>query len=287
MPSTVGNAPYQSTIATLSDGASIVDAFKYYHTGGLTGSIFPNSIQYHIESINDRAGVIEGYIGYNGVSPTPASVQSRLNTLETTVGTSLSSTYVKAIPSSNDNSATRNLISPATSSIIPLTIQGVLGQSVDIQQWRTNAGLVARVDQNGRFYSFDGTSTAEVATLTGTQTLTNKTLTSPISTISTNARTSSYVIQLSDQSKLIEMNSSTATTITLPTDDTVNFPVGTYIVVLQTGTGAVTISGGVGTGGAPVTINATPGLTLRTRWSMATVIKRGTNLWVASGDLIA
>ena len=157
MPSTVGNAPYQSTIAALSDGASVVDAFKYYHTGGLTGSIFPNSIQYHLQSINDRAGVIEGYIGYTGVSPTPLSVQSRLNTLETTVGTSLSSTYVKMIPSSNDNNATRNFISPATSSIIPLTIQGVVGQSVDIQQWRTNAGLVARVDQNGRFYSFDGT----------------------------------------------------------------------------------------------------------------------------------
>lgn len=286
MPSTVGNVPYQSTIAALSDGASIVDAFKYYHTGGLTGSIFPNSIQYHLQSINDRAGVIEGYIGYTGVSPTPSSVQSRLTSLESTVGTSLSSTYIKAIPSSNDNSSTRNLISPATSSVIPLTIQGVLGQSVDMQQWRTNASLVARVDQNGRFYSFDGNSTAEVATLSGTQTLTNKTLTAPITTLATNARTASYVLTLSDQSKLIEINSSSSATLTVPLDSDVNFPVGTYIVVLQTGTGQIILDPALSLGPF-VTINATPGLKLRARWSMVTLIKRGTNLWIASGDLVA
>lgn len=282
MPSSVGNAPYQSTIPTLSDGASIVDAFKYYHTGGLTGSIFPNSIQYHIDAINNRAGVIEESIGYTGISPTPASVQSRLNTLETTVGTSLSSTYVKAVPSSNDNAATRNFISPATSSIIPLTLQGVLGQSVDIQQWRTNAGLVARVDQNGRFYSFDGSSTAEVATLTGSQTLTNKTLTSPISTIATNARTASYTLQASDQSKLIEVSSTSGTTITIPNESvTTIFPIGTYIVVLQTNTGQITIAG------SGFTPSSTPGLKLRTQWSMATLIKRNTNSWIVSGDLVA
>ena len=284
MPSTVGNAPYQSTIAALSDGASVVDAFKYYHTGGLTGSIFPNSIQYHLQSINDRAGVIEGYIGYTGVSPTPLSVQSRLNTLETIVGTdpiNIRSTYVKMTPSSNDNSATRNFITPATSSIIPLTIQGVLGQSVDIQQWRTNAGLVARVDQNGRFYSFDGTSTAEVTTLTGAQTLTNKTLTAPISTIATNAKIASYTLLISDQSKLIEINSSASTTLTIPAEASVNFPVGTYIVVLQTGTGQITIAG------SGFTPNATPGLKLRAQWSMATLIKRGTDSWVVSGDLVS
>jgi hypothetical protein len=51
---------------------------------------------------------------------------------------------------------------------------------------------------------------------------------------------------------------------------------------LQTGTGQTTI---VATGG--VTINATPGLKLRTQWSSATLIKRAENTWVAIGDLSA
>jgi hypothetical protein len=286
MPGTVGSAPYESTIATLSDGASIVEAFKYYHTGGLTGSIFPNSIQYHIQSINDRADSIDSQIGYSGVSPTPASIQARLVSLESTVGTSLASTYVKMIPSSNDNSATRNFISPATSGIIPMTIQGVLGQSVDLQQWRTSAALVARVDQNGKFYSYDGTSTAEVATLTGTQTFTNKTLTNPIQTIGTNNKTASYTLVLTDQSKIIEVNSSSAATVTIPLDSSVNFPVGTYIVVMQTGTGQVSVDGMISIDGS-VIVNANPGLKLRAQWSMMSLIKRGTNLWVAVGDTIA
>jgi hypothetical protein len=286
MPGTVGSSPYESTIATLSDGASIVEAFKYYHTGGLTGSISPNSIQYYIQSINDRADAIDGQLGYEGVSPTPASVQARLTTLETTVGTSLSSTYVKMIPSSNDNNATRNFISPATSGIIPMTIQGVLGQSVDLQQWRTSAALVAKVDQNGTFYSYDGTSTAEVATLSGTQTFTNKTLTNPIQTIGTNTRTASYTLVLTDQSKIIEVNSSSATTVTVPLDSEVNFPIGTYVVVMQTGTGQVSVDGKISIGGS-VIINTTPGLKLRAQWSMLSLIKRGTNLWVAAGDTVA
>jgi hypothetical protein len=225
-------------------------------------------------------------LGYEGVSPTPASVQARLTTLETTVGTSLSSTYVKMIPSSNDNNATRNFISPATSGIIPMTIQGVLGQSVDLQQWRTSAALVAKVDQNGTFYSYDGTSTAEVATLSGTQTFTNKTLTNPIQTIGTNTRTASYTLVLTDQSKIIEVNSSSATTVTVPLDSEVNFPIGTYVVVMQTGTGQVSVDGKISIGGS-VIINTTPGLKLRAQWSMLSLIKRGTNLWVAAGDTVA
>lgn len=276
---------YTVTIPALSDDASIVEAFKYYHTGGLTGSILPNSLEHHITSLNTSTTAIQTTLGYTGVSPTPASVHARLSSLESTVGSSLSSTYIKAIPSSNDTPATRNLIQPSTTSVIPLTLQGVVGQTADLQQWKTSAGTVAKVTNVGAVFSFDGSSMAEVATLSGTQTLTNKTLSTPIQTIGTNIRTSSYTLALSDQSKMIEMNSSSATVLTIPIDSTVNFPIGTYIVVLRTGTGSVTIEGMVGVPSG-VIINFTPGLTLRAQWSMATLIKRAANTWVLSGDTI-
>lgn len=276
---------YTVTIPALSDDASIVEAFKYYHTGGLTGSVLPNSLEFHITSLNTATTGIQTTLGYTGVSPTPASVHARLTSLENTVGTSLSSTYIKAIPSSNDTPATRNLIQPSTTSVTPLILQGVVGQTADLQQWRTSAGTVAKVTNAGAVFSFDGSSMAEVATLSGTQTLTNKTLSTPIQTIGTNVRTSSYTLALSDQSKIIEMNSSSATVLTVPTDSTVNFPIGTYIVVLRTGTGSVTIEGMVGVPSG-VVINFTPGLTLRAQWSMATLIKRAANTWVLSGDTI-
>lgn len=280
MTQSIGSSSYTTTIATLSDEASIVEAFKYYHQGGLTGSPAANSVEQYFIDINDRADTIDTQIGYDGVSPTPNSVHSRLSSLETTVGTSLAADYVKAIPSSNDTAATRNLIQPATSGVIPLSIQGVVGQTADLQQWRTSAGVVAKVNNQGAVFSYDGTSMAQVVTLSGTQTLTNKTLSNPISTIGTNVRTGSYTLVLSDQSKLIEYNSGAKGTITVPTNASVAFPIGTYIVILQTNSGQVEVVGASG-----VTVNSTPGNTTRTDWSMATLIKRGTDSWVLAGDL--
>lgn len=272
---------YTVTIPTLSDDASIVEAFKYYHTGALNGSIQVNSVEYHITALNDQSETIDTNLGYSGVSPTPSPVHARLLSLESTVGGSLSATYLKAIPSSNDTPATRNLIQPSTSSVIPLAIQGVVGQSADLQQWKTSAATVAKVTSSGAVHSYDGSSMAEVATLSGTQTLTNKTLSNPISTIGTNVRTSSYTLALSDQSKVVEYSSSTAGTVTVPTNAVASFPIGTYIVVLQTGVGQATISPSAG-----VTLNYTPGNKTRTQWSMATLIKRSADSWVLAGDVI-
>jgi hypothetical protein len=87
---------------------------------------------------------------------------------------------------------------------------------------------------------------------------------------------------LADASDLVEMNSGSANNLTVPLNSSVAFPIGTQINVLQVGAGQTTI---VATGG--VTINATPGLKLRAQWSSATLIKRGTDTWVAVGDLSA
>lgn len=166
-------------------------------------------------------------------------------------------------------------------------------------------------------------TTGTLATLAGSETLTNKTLTSPVidtptftlstsssttdarvswdstnkkikvgngtvsmdfasSTVITNAQTASYTLVLADKDKLVEIENASANNLTIPLNSSVAFPIGTQITVLQTGAGTTTL---VATGG--VTLNATPGLILRARWSSVTLIKRGTDTWVAIGDLRA
>ena len=96
-------------------------------------------------------------------------------------------------------------------------------------------------------------------------------------------KTASYTLSaLTERDDLIEMNSSSAMTLTIPLNSAVAFPVGTSLDILQTGTGQVTIAGDTG-----VTVNATPGLKLRTQWSSATLFKRAENTWVVYGDLSA
>lgn len=96
-------------------------------------------------------------------------------------------------------------------------------------------------------------------------------------------KTDSYTLSaLTERDSLIEVSKASAATITIPTNATVAFPVGTSIDILQTGAGQITIAGAAG-----VTVNATPGLKLRTQWSGATLFKRATDTWVVYGDLSA
>jgi hypothetical protein len=124
--------------------------------------------------------------------------------------------------------------------------------------------------------------TAVTADLTTAQTLTNKTLTAPVINLATSAQTASYTLVLADNGKLVEISNASANNLTVPLNSSVAFPIGSQINILQTGAGQTTI---VATGG--VTVNGTPGLKLRAQWSAATLIKRGTDTWVAVGDLSA
>jgi hypothetical protein len=103
-------------------------------------------------------------------------------------------------------------------------------------------------------------------------------------TLTQNAQTgTTYTLVLADASaKLVELNNASAITLTVPLNSSVAFPVGSQINLLQTGAGQVTVAGAGG-----VTVNATPGLKLRTQWSPATLIKRATDTWVLVGDLSA
>jgi hypothetical protein len=100
-------------------------------------------------------------------------------------------------------------------------------------------------------------------------------------TLSIVQKSASHTLELSDAGKLLEFSSSSALTLTVDVDANANLPVGTQVSLLQADIGQLTIQPVSGS----VTINATPGLSLRERWSSATLIKRAANLWVVIGDL--
>lgn len=94
-------------------------------------------------------------------------------------------------------------------------------------------------------------------------------------------KATSYTLVLGDAYELIEMEVSTANTLTIPTNASVPFPLGTQILVSQLGTGQTTITPAVG-----VTIRSSGGKTKTSaQYSMCTLIKRGTDEWYLSGDL--
>lgn len=121
-----------------------------------------------------------------------------------------------------------------------------------------------------------------VATLTGTQTLTNKTLTAPVITQSMNAQTgTTYTLVSGDKNKLVELNNASAITLTLPPSV---FSIGESVDVYQRGAGQVTFAQGAG-----VTIRSTGATStapkLRMQYSAATVICIGVSEFLVLGDL--
>jgi hypothetical protein len=88
-----------------------------------------------------------------------------------------------------------------------------------------------------------------------------------------------YTLQLSDKDKCVELNNASPISLTIPAESSVNFPIGSTITILQTGSGQVTVTG------PSVTFNYTPGNKTRAQWSMATLTKRASNVWVMNGDL--
>lgn len=91
-----------------------------------------------------------------------------------------------------------------------------------------------------------------------------------------------YSLALADAGKVVEVSNASAISISVPTDASVAFPVGTQITILQTGAGQITVAA---TTPETTTVNYTPGNKLRAQWSSATLIKRAENTWVLIGDL--
>lgn len=96
-----------------------------------------------------------------------------------------------------------------------------------------------------------------------------------------NAQTgTSYTPVLADVGKLVTLSNTGAITVTLPQDSDLAVPVGGRIDFAGINTGLVTFQAGSG-----ATVNGTPSLVTRARYSAATAVKIAANTWLVVGDL--
>jgi len=133
--------------------------------------------------------------------------------------------------------------------------------------------------------AIDTATTVDVSTA---QTLTNKTLTSPLINLGINAQTgTSYTPVLGDNGKLVTLNNASAITVSIPTNASVAYPTGAQISFAWiTGAGQPTIQAA---SSGTTTILSTGGTTtapkLRVANSTATCVKLSTDTWIVMGDI--
>jgi hypothetical protein len=97
-----------------------------------------------------------------------------------------------------------------------------------------------------------------------------------------NAQTgTSYTLVLTDVAKVISLTNAAAITLTVPTNASVAFPIGTQILLYQGGAGQVTIS-------SSATIRSQGSkLKLYAQYAVGGLLKVATDEWVAFGNLAA
>jgi len=132
---------------------------------------------------------------------------------------------------------------------------------------------------------FSASASGDV-TLTGTQSLTNKTLTAPVVTYSINAQTTTaYVTVASDAGAFITVSNASANTFKIPTNASVAYATGTTIQVMNIGAGTTTLSAvtpattTITSAGA---VSASPTLA---QYKAAQCIKTGTDTWLVFGAI--
>lgn len=98
--------------------------------------------------------------------------------------------------------------------------------------------------------------------------------------ITINAQTgTTYTTVLSDDGKLVTLSNAAAIALTIPTNASVAYPVGTTIAFQQIGAGLVTMSGG------GVTFNNRNGLVSGGQNAVWSITKTATDTWAVAGDL--
>ncbi len=154
--------------------------------------------------------------------------------------------------------------------------------------WSTPAGsgdmLASMYDpqeiEADAFARTNHTGEQAVSTITGLQSaLDDKAALDP--DINTQSGTS-YTLTLFDRGRLVVMGNAAANTLTIPTNASVAFPLGTIISVVQNGAGVTTIAGATG-----VSLNGISGGegSIGSRYQAVALLKISSDAWLLSGDV--
>jgi len=163
------------------------------------------------------------------------------------------------------------------------------GKQHDVMHVNVHGATVALETKLG----LTDSNAAANAVLVGTGTSTTAWTTSPTVTgtltagvavgqaVDLDRKTADYTLVLADAGKVIEINSGSSENVTIPPNSGVAFPLGTQVVIVRLGSGAVVIVEGSGV----TTRSDGDKAKIKSQYSSCVLIKHETNEWYILGNL--
>jgi len=163
------------------------------------------------------------------------------------------------------------------------------GKQHDVMHVNVHGATVALETKLG----LTDSNAAANAVLVGTGTSTTAWTTSPTVTgtltagvavgqaVDLDRKTADYTLVLSDAGKVIEINSGSSENVTIPPNSGVAFPLGTQVVVVRLGAGAVVITEGSGV----TTRSDGDKNKIKSQYSSCVLVKHETDEWYILGNL--
>ena len=175
------------------------------------------------------------------------------------------------------------LVASPTGPVPTVSIDTAVTADLTTAQTMTNKTLttpvIASISNGGTVTVPSGADT--LVARTSTDTMTNKTLTAPKINLAFNAQTgTTYTLVAADSGKLVTSSNASSVVITIPASV---FAAGEQINVQSIGVGLTTISGGAVTITSTGATSAAP--ILRVRYSACTIICTASNVFTVIGDL--
>lgn len=123
------------------------------------------------------------------------------------------------------------------------------------------------------------TTTTQTARDNSTKLATTAYADNAVNTVVINTQSDDYTLALTDAGKFIDMTKGTSTTLTIPANDTIAFPVGSQIIIRQGGAGQVTVAITSDTLNNPLS-----SLKTRAQYSQFVITKMASTVWTITGD---
>jgi hypothetical protein len=291
------SAPFNTQIPSIADDADIQTAFRLYHYGSNTstpGTLPDNSLAGHLLGLeNNKIDIVPEAIS-TSANLNDFTVTGFYTQTSTPTGSNYPANFAGLLTVVNQGAVVFQQYQ-----VIGATESGVTANPTNKTYWRFKIGASAfrpwrtfidgssfasegdalyyrKATVDGLFYTrtfLDGLFAAVPATYLTIAEADTRSL------ITENLQTESYTLQLSDRNKVVAMNNSSSATVTIPTNSSVAFPIGSIVNVYAMSNQNITIAGASG-----VTVRNAG--RLFERYVEVSLRKRATNEWVASGNIV-